>query len=665
MRPCPPSLHPRWGAMVELQEKAQAPEKEDLSQAMYDIRMRDGFVAGGEEEEEEEKPKSRCKEYLCSFRDWLLSPSDGDVSVSPEGGKQQHHHLHVRRSDNSDEAPPRPQGHWIRRAAKTNIFEVIFLLCLIALCMVLGVDAACMSSTCSAETQARLFVVEEVFVGLFVVEWCLRFVEGGFAWLKSPRGLLDTTLVWLAGALVFWCLLWVMPSLWQLNRLFLGLHSLRGLRLILVSPVLRRFKTLRMLVLGMIGAAGTLLACCTLLATFVFMFAIIAREYIGGQTERSEDPSRAVFSYQQGIFTACLGVTHFIFNDNAVTQIEELRVTHPWSPLFCYGFMALAQFLILNLILAVIVDSAAKMMKVTEEELADQQAAAERTWAEALARIFSELDTDLDGEVSEEEFLGAFELEECRSRFLMMGIQPRELKLLFTALDVKESGFIDRLEFCSAMTEAKGQASGKSMLVAKKKAEKIEKRIQKYFFKGGSAFIRPSDEVTMLEDALTGKLFQLEETADKRLSSIEKYLKLSKRTARDLQENLRALRKQVHREPGAAAALRAAVLEQEALAEQAAIKEPRRTRKAKAPQAEELAEQPVEASGEAPKTRTRRRSRSGQAALAGPEGREVAQEPQRDSSPSAARRQKKSTKPRSRQLVETQEEGFAAPVAVM
>lgn len=650
--------------MVELQEQVQAPEKEDL----YDIRVREGFVpedAAAAEVKEEKKPQSRCKEYLCSFRDWLLSPSDGDVSVSPEGGKQQHHHLHVRRSDNSDEAPPRPQGHWIRRAAKTNIFEVIFLLCLIALCMVLGVDAACMSSTCSAETQARLFVVEEVFVGLFVVEWCLRFVEGGFAWLKSPRGLLDTTLVWLAGALVFWCLLWVMPSLWQLNRLFLGLHSLRGLRLILVSPVLRRFKTLRMLVLGMIGAAGTLLACCTLLATFVFMFAIIAREYIGGQTERSEDPSRAVFSYQQGIFTACLGVTHFIFNDNAVTQIEELRVTHPWSPLFCYGFMALAQFLILNLILAVIVDSAAKMMKVTEEELADQQAAAERTWAEALARIFSELDTDLDGEVSEEEFLGAFELEECRSRFLMMGIQPRELKLLFTALDVKESGFIDRLEFCSAMTEAKGQASGKSMLVAKKKAEKIEKRIQKYFFKGGSAFIRPSDEVTMLEDALTGKLFQLEETADKRLSSIEKYLKLSKRTARDLQENLRALRKQVHREPGAAAALRAAVLEQEALAEQAAIKEPRRTRKAKAPQAEELAEQPVEASGEAPKTRTRRRSRSGQAALAGPEGREVAQEPQRDSSPSAARRQKKSTKPRSRQLVETQEEGFAAPVAVM
>ena len=49
-----------------------------------------------------------------------------------------------------------------------------------------------------------------------------------------------------------------------------------------------------------------------------------------------------------------MAMSRFIFSDNAVDLIEQLQVQQPFIWIYCFLFMAISSYVILNLVTAVI-----------------------------------------------------------------------------------------------------------------------------------------------------------------------------------------------------------------------------------------------------------------------------------------------------------------------
>eukprot|EP00438_Fugacium_kawagutii_P027353 Skav223170 [mRNA] locus=scaffold2044:73716:81635:+ [translate_table: standard] len=76
----------------------------------------------------------------------------------------------------------------------------------------------------------------------------------------------------------------------------------------------------------------------------------------------------AAWYFQNGIIQASMTMSRFIFSDNAVDFIEELQVQQPYIWIYCFLFMAISAYVILNLVTAVICDKAQQIVNDNEAE---------------------------------------------------------------------------------------------------------------------------------------------------------------------------------------------------------------------------------------------------------------------------------------------------------
>eukprot|EP00913_Durusdinium_trenchii_P013934 g13083.t1 len=138
-------------------------------------------------------------------------------------------------------------------------------------------------------------------------------------------------------------------------------------------------------------------------------------------------------------------MSRFIFSDNAVQLIEDLQVKQPYIWIYCFLFMAIAAYVILNLVTAVICDKAQMIVNENEAEKLFEMRMEEKKNMKDLKtlacnppnamsklvcssileprRIFQVLDEDGSGQVTTEEFDAAFEIPECRDKFFLLGFE--------------------------------------------------------------------------------------------------------------------------------------------------------------------------------------------------------------------------------------------------
>jgi len=116
-------------------------------------------------------------------------------------------------------------------------------------------------------------------------------------------------------------------------------------------------------------------------------------------------------------------------------------------------------FLLLNLILAVIVDKAQEARNEDEAHTLKEKETQYQQVATQIAKLCEDLATDNDGLTQEEELLNGYEINSRFSSMLeLMDIRREDLKALFSILDSDRSGSVSYTEFVDEMYRMKTQA---------------------------------------------------------------------------------------------------------------------------------------------------------------------------------------------------------------
>ncbi|CAE7288398.1 NaCP60E [Symbiodinium sp. CCMP2592] len=335
----------------------------------------------------------------------------------------------------------------------------------------------------------------------FLVEWVLRFIVGGALWLKEPLNIMFTLAVF---APFFFAALGdtveIVRIVVRMLRIGKVIHTIKNVK---------GFKVIWLLLSGLFASAGTLFWSCLLLATSVLFFSIIAVDLIGYAEVWTYQPEDAIPRWFVSIRSAMFTMSRFMSSDGAMDIVEYLMQV-PWAKdpsnpypndgqpyiwIFLFAFQALSQYVILNLVTAVICDNSMKIVSEDEANRAEEAEKEKQKQIEELRELFKLLDSDGSGEVDTAEFDGAFEIPALKNKLLLLGLEESELKRFFRALDSDGSGSMGIDEFCEGIPELFGQATAFSMLKAKKKAEKAEKQLRRLKDKLG----HPPDRLTTIE----------------------------------------------------------------------------------------------------------------------------------------------------------------------
>ncbi|CAE8622844.1 unnamed protein product [Polarella glacialis] len=132
----------------------------------------------------------------------------------------------------------------------------------------------------------------------------------------------------------------------------------------------------------------------------------------------------------------------------AVPVIEA----HPWTAIIFIGSLLTLVFGVLNLIVAVVIDTYAERRQKDLINLAKELDADAEEDRRFLQKIFDQIDEDGSGELNlDEVLLAAKSNSEFKSRLRVMDIDEGDLVQMFEMLDGDGSGFVDPEEFINAL----------------------------------------------------------------------------------------------------------------------------------------------------------------------------------------------------------------------
>jgi voltage-gated sodium channel len=218
-------------------------------------------------------------------------------------------------------------------------FVRTFIIALIIInAIILGLDTY---PTVKASHGALLHQIDHAILWVFVVELSVQFIAKGPKYFKDPWALFDLFVVGIA----------FVPA----QEAFSVLRAARVLR---IFRLVSAFPNLRRIVQGLLTAIPGIGAIIAILLIIFYIFSVMATTLYG--------PSYPQYfgSLQASLFTLFQIMTLEGWPD-IVRQVLE---THPYAWIFFVIYILISTFAVLNLFIAIIVDSMQAMHKQEEEE---------------------------------------------------------------------------------------------------------------------------------------------------------------------------------------------------------------------------------------------------------------------------------------------------------
>jgi voltage-gated sodium channel len=194
--------------------------------------------------------------------------------------------------------------------------------------VILGLET---SSTMMQYWGGLLKRLDQIILGMFVVEITLRFVAHGWRLLKDPWGLFDTLVIAIA----------LVPASGPL-AILRALRVLRILRLVSIVP------SMKIVVQSLLSALPGMGSIVALLSLVFYVAAVIATQLFG-----------QVFPDWFGTLGASLYTLFQIMTLESWSMgiVRPVMEVYPFAWMFFVPFILIATFMILNLFIAVIVDA--------------------------------------------------------------------------------------------------------------------------------------------------------------------------------------------------------------------------------------------------------------------------------------------------------------------
>jgi len=378
----------------------------------------------------------------------------------PDDGKsiKNHHELKTRKTKSvlvDENKPIALCRHYVDKILKTQRFDA-------AVGVIIVVNSLCMGLETTFELENRdvtvFKVFEHVFLFVYVAELGLRFFAHGWRCLKSPWVLFDFLLVFM-GVVSNYIIGPIINSMGEgsesLHDSMGGLLVMRMLRLFRLARAVRllvQFKTLWMLIRGLMGSAGTITYTFGLILLILYIASCMAMELITKKmidSDKTEIQELVVDSFPN-IPIAMLTLLRFVSMDGIADIYHPLILEDPVLLFFFLPFILIVSISLVNLVTAVIVESAIEQGKQDREAQIRYKQHTLKNLLPGLKELFMGLDKDKDKRITRDE------IEEAPAALkhqLEVFLKADSVEELFQMIDVDDSGEVDIGEFCDSIAK--------------------------------------------------------------------------------------------------------------------------------------------------------------------------------------------------------------------
>jgi len=288
-----------------------------------------------------------------------------------------------------------------------------------------------------------------VILVAFILELALRVSCYGWHFFGCGWNLFDFCIVVTDSAFSFLGL--IMGNVFPMSLL----RIFRLCKLARVSKVFRVFPELRIMMAGLAGSFRAIFWGTMLLAFVVFVWAIIAVQFIHPLNKMvdSEDCERCPRAYET-VLQSCLTLSQqVVANDNWGQHTIPIIEAYPWTAFYFMGVFLSVSVAVMNLILGVVVNIALLSSEGLEDEIEEEQKMKKLCAHNDILRICKEMDEDGDGELSEEELEGFHHSEEFRTAIAQLNLSAEDLSIAFSTMDTGQS--VSYVEFVKKLHKLK------------------------------------------------------------------------------------------------------------------------------------------------------------------------------------------------------------------
>lgn len=357
-----------------------------------------------------------------------------------------------------------------KRVLKSGLFDAGIGCVILLNCVSIGVEQ---SLELKGEHTEFFIVAEQGFIFIYMIEFGLRVFAHGFKTLKDNWVRFDTVLLVIA-MLTNWL---IQPFFGNVEGLgvLMVLRTARLLRLARAVRLLIKFRELWMLVQGLMNSAYTMLYTLLILGVIIYIFSSVAIELI--TKNPMSDPSNGnerfatlVETFFPDLPSTMLTLVQFATLDSMNVIYMPLIQEMPILAIYFFSLILIVSIVLMNLITAVVVNSALESALKDKELIAVHEALEKKKMVQELRNLFLRLDHDMSGEITKDEIVNV----SPEDRELLKHCIPTEDPLeIFDQLDVDNSGSIGIDEFCDGVWQAISD-KGKGNIDRKRTEKKID-----------------------------------------------------------------------------------------------------------------------------------------------------------------------------------------------
>jgi hypothetical protein len=232
-------------------------------------------------------------------------------------------------------------------------------------------------------------------------------------------------------------------------RVLRVIRTVRVMRAIRIVKVLRE---LRLMVAQILSSGATLLWAMVLLLSCVFIFSIFLCEMCRGYLrEGAPDPEivAAIETYQTSVSWCMTNLMISILGGRDwYDPVEPMMKLHPALGFLYIFFMSFMLLGMLNILVAVFVESANNLSRMDAELVAEEELLRENSALNRLRAIFIEIDVDKSGMLTWDEMQANLHNPRLLSLFDENSIRITQARQLFRLLDIRDQGIVPIEDFC-------------------------------------------------------------------------------------------------------------------------------------------------------------------------------------------------------------------------
>jgi len=215
-----------------------------------------------------------------------------------------------------------------------------------------------------------------------------------------------------------------------------------------------QFRTLVLLVKGLMASVGMLFYTCLIMLALSYVFAVLGLEIIRPDYENLSDEFNEVAKYHFGsLFRAMMTLFQGLTLDSIAGIYWPLILGRWYLALYFLVFILLGFIALMNLVLAIVVESSLKQAQEDTEVKARYEHKLKTNRVMELKQIFRGLDEDKSNKLEMDEIVNA--AEEVRAKLQDVS-NLVDIKHVFRTLDYDGSGAVDIDEFCDGILQTEG-----------------------------------------------------------------------------------------------------------------------------------------------------------------------------------------------------------------